>query len=203
MNQQPGVAMHKRTSAIAMVAALALVCAPAVYAQGGGGIGIKGGLAYSDVSHSGILPGDLHSRTGFAIGLGIQSSAPVGLGLEALYAQRGVSGGALGESRDLDYVDVPLYLRIAAPTPGISPFAYAGPQASFEIKCRAGGGVCPNTDRPKTTYAGVIGAGVRLTGGLTLEGRYVYGLTDLKLSTVSTTKSYKNRSFMVLLGLGF
>ena len=185
-----------------MAVALALVCAPAAYAQGGG-IGIKGGLSYGDVSHSGVLPGDLHSRTGFAVGLGVQTGAPVGLGLEALYAQRGVSGGTLGESRELDYVDVPLYLRIAAPTPGLSPFAYAGPQVSFEIKCRAGGEDCPDTGRPQTTYAGVIGAGIRFTGGLSLEGRYVYGLTNLKLSTVSTTESYKNRSFMVLLGLGF
>jgi hypothetical protein len=193
--------MHHRSSAFTLVAVLALVSAPAAMAQGG--IGIKGGLAYSDVSNSGVLPGDLHSRTGYAIGLGVESSAPVGFGLEALYAQRGVSGGTLGESRELNYVDVPLYLRVGAPTPGISPFAYAGPQVSFEIQCRSGGGDCPDTGRPKTTYAGVIGAGVRLAGGLSVEGRYVYGLTDLKLSTVSTSESYKNRSFMVLLGLGF
>ena len=193
--------MRYRMSAFAVVAVLALVGAPAARAQGG--IGIKGGLAYSDVSNSGVLPGDLHSRTGFAVGLGVESNAPVGFGLEALYAQRGVSGGALGESRELNYVDVPLYLRVGMPTPGISPFAYAGPQVSFEIQCRAGGGDCPDTGRPKTTYAGVIGAGVRLAGGLSVEGRYVYGLTALKLRTVSTSESYKNRSFMVLLGLGF
>ena len=39
--------------------------------------------------------------------------------------------------------------------------------------------------------------------GLSIEGRYVYGLTDLKLSTVSTSTSYQTRSFLVLLGLGF
>lgn len=193
--------MRAIKSAAAIATALALLGAPAAHAQGG--IGIKGGLAYSDVSNSGVLPGDLHSRTGFAIGLGVESASPVGLGLEALYAQRGVTGGTLNESRELNYIDVPLYLRLAVPSPGISPFAYAGPQVSFEIQCRANGNDCPDTGRPTTTYAGVIGAGVRLAGGLSLEGRYVYGLTDLKLSTVSTSESYKNRSFMVLLGLGF
>lgn len=186
---------------VAIVTALALGAAPAAHAQSG--LGIKGGFAYSDVSNAGALPGNLHSRTGYAIGLGYEGGGPLGLGVEALYAQRGLSGGAAGEARELNYIDVPLYLRLSAPSPALTPFAYAGPQASFEMRCSAGGAPCPNTGRPKTTYAGVIGAGVRLAGGLTVEGRYVYGLTDLKLSTVSTSTSYQTRSFMILLGFGF
>ncbi len=172
-------------------------------AQAQSGLGIKAGLSYGTVSNVGVLPGDLHSRSGFAAGLGLQTGGPVGLGIEGLYAQRGVSGGAPGDARELNYLDVPVYLRVGMPTPGISPFAYAGPQASFELQCRAGGMDCPANGRPKTTYAGLIGAGVRLVGGLTVEGRYVYGLTDLKLSTVAATQNYRTRSFLVLVGLGF
>ncbi|MHB1863973.1 MAG: porin family protein [Gemmatimonadaceae bacterium] len=186
--------------ALVGIALLAFAAVPAARAQS---IGMKGGLSYGNVSNVGALPGGLQSRTGYALGLGYESGGPIGIGLEGLYAQRGVQGGSAGDARELNYVDVPLYLRIAAPTPGITPFAYAGPQASFEVQCRAGGVNCPDTGRPKTTYAGVIGAGVRLAGGLSLEGRYIYGLTDLKLSTVSTSSSYQTRSFMVLLGLGF
>ncbi len=188
--------------AAAATAALAtVVIAPAAGAQSG--LGIKGGLTYSDVSNSGLLPGDLHSRSGFAVGLGYESGAPLGIGLEALYAQRGVTGGSIGESRALDYLDVPLYLRVGVPSPGLAPFAYVGPQASFELQCTSGGESCPDAGGPHTTYAGVIGAGVRVVGGLTLEGRYVYGLTNLKLSTVSTSQNYRNRSFLLLVGLGF
>lgn len=38
---------------------------------------------------------------------------------------------------------------------------------------------------------------------MTVEYRYVYGLTDLKLSMVSTTESDKTRSSLFLVGFGF
>jgi hypothetical protein len=181
--------------------ALALCIAPAIaHAQ----LGIKGGLSYGNVSSSGVLPGNVDQRSGFAVGLTAISSGVVGFGLEALYAQRGVTSSVAGDSRHLDYIDVPLYLRVAIPAP-ISPFAYAGPQASYEIKCGADGTDCPDTGRPKFTFAGVIGAGIKFGAhsGLSLEGRYVYGLTDLKLGTVSSSDSYKTRAFMLLAGIGF
>ncbi len=194
--------MTRAFVAAATVAVLCVAAVRPVQAQGGG-IGFKAGLSYSSVSSVGLLPGDLRSRSGFAAGLGMVSGGSVGFGIEGLYAQRGVTSSTPGDSRDLDYVDVPVYLRIAAPTPGITPFAYAGPQASFELQCRAGGVDCPDTGRPRTTYAGVIGAGIRLLGGLSVEGRYAYGLSDLKLNTVSTGQSYQARSFLVLVGFGF
>jgi Outer membrane protein beta-barrel domain len=193
--------MRRAVLGIAIVGASLLGAASTLRAQAG--LGIKAGMSYGTVSNVGVLPGNLHSRSGFAAGLGLETGGPVGLGIEALYAQRGVSGGAPGDARALDYLDVPVYLRVGAPTPGISPFAYVGPQASFELQCRAGGTSCPSTGRPGATYAGVIGAGVRLMGGLTVEGRYVYGLSDLKLSTVTTSDSYRTRSFLLLVGVGF
>jgi hypothetical protein len=36
-----------------------------------------------------------------------------------------------------------------------------------------------------------------------LEGRYIYGLTDLKLGTITSSTSYKTRSFLLLAGLTF
>jgi len=185
------------------IALVALAVLPAAVC--GQSIGIKGGWSYGDVSNSGVLPGAASDRSGFAIGVGALTSNTVGLGIEALYAQRGVSSSVFGDSRRLDYFDVPVYLRVAVPTPLISPFVYAGPQGSFELQCGAGGGDCPSSGRPKVSYSGVIGGGVRLgaVGGLSVEGRYIYGLTDLKLSTVSTSESYKTRSFLIMLGIGF
>jgi hypothetical protein len=54
-------------------------------------------------------------------------------------------------------------------------------------------------------FAGVIGAGLRLSQmyGLSVEGRYIYGLTDLKLSTISSSESYQTRSFLLLAGIAF
>lgn len=191
---------------MALATAAALVAAPAaLIAQDG--VRVKGGLSYGNVSNRGLLPGNLEERTGFAIGLSVASTGGLlGYGAEALYAQRGVTSPNDSSARKLDYVDVPVYLRAMVPTPGIAPYAYAGPQFSFELRCRTGAGACPASDRPKTTFSAVLGGGVRFGAAdhsITLEGRYVYGLTDLKLSTVTSSDSYKTRSFMLLAGISF
>lgn len=184
---------------------IAALCGLAPAAQAQGHLGIKGGLSFGNVSNRGVLPGNLDTRTGFAVGLAFTpGTSLLGLGVEGLYAQRGVEGDA-PDTRKLDYVDVPVYLRATLSLSGIAPFAYAGPQVSFELRCRTGDGACPASDRPKTTYAAVIGGGVRLgtRSAISLEGRYVYGLTDLKLSTLTSSTSYKTRSFLILAGYSF
>lgn len=189
---------------LAVFAALALFALPAsARAQG---FGIKGGLSYGNVSNRGVLPGQLDGRTGFAAGIALGSEVGLlGIGIEGLYAQRGVTSSNDFDSRRLDYIDVPAYLRVMIPTPGIQPYAFAGPQISFELRCRAGDADCPDNGRPKTTYAAVIGGGVRLgaQSALSIEGRYMYGLTDLNLNTVTSSESYKTRSFLILMGISF
>ena len=184
------------------LAALAFGVAPQVLAQSG--MTLKAGASFGDVSNRGVLPGNLGTRTGFAAGLALPllGGDPLSLSLEGLYAQRGVGSSSDTSSRRIDYIDVPAYVKFTLPTPGLAPFAYAGPQVSFQVKCSAGPNPCPS-DMPKTTYAGVIGAGVRLGNpGLSLEGRYVYGLRDLKISTITSADSYKTRSFLILASIG-
>jgi Outer membrane protein beta-barrel domain len=190
--------MKRAFVSMAVVTALMASAAPAAHAQ----LGIKGGVTFSNVSSVGVLPGNLQSRTSYSLGLGYASGSPLGVGVEGLYTQSGVTSATAGDSRELTYIDVPVYLRLSLPVPGFSPFAYAGPQASFEMSCKAGGSDCPDTGRPKTAYSAVAGAGIHLMG-FSVEGRYVYGLTDLKLSTVQSPDAYKSRSFMVLVGIGF
>ncbi len=170
------------------------------------GLGLKGGFSYGNVSNRGVLPGNLTERTGFAAGLAAGTGRNMlGFGIEVLYAQRGVTGASGPDQRKLDYADVPVFVRVLFPSPGIAPYAYAGPQVSFELRCRAGSSACPDTDRPSTSYAAVLGGGVRLgaTSAFTVEGRYIYGLTDLKLNTITSSESYKTRSFLILAGWAF
>lgn len=192
---------HLLRSTSASLLALLVAVATPLAAQSG--FVVKGGLSYGDVSNSGVFPGGASTRNGAAIGVGLVSSKPIGFGLEGLYAQRGIVGSP-GNSRELDYIDVPLYLRIGAQTPVVQPFAYVGPQVSFELRCGANGGDCPS-GREKVSYAGTIGAGLRFPriAGISVEGRYVYGLTDLKLGTLADNESYKTRSFLLLFGIGF
>jgi len=192
------------TRTLACLIAAALAGAGSAPAQTG--LGLKGGFSYGNVSNRGVLPGNLKERTGFALGLGAGTGRNMlGFGIEALYAQRGVTGATGPDERKLDYADVPVFVRVLFPSPGVAPYAYAGPQLSFELRCRAGSSPCPDTNRPSTSYAAVIGGGARLgaTSAFTIEGRYIYGLTDLKLSTITSSESYKTRSFMILAGWAF
>jgi hypothetical protein len=127
------------------------------------------------------------------------------VGAEALYAQRGIIGSDDADSRRLDYIDVPVYLRVAIPDLAVRPFIYAGPQFSFELRCRAGGVACADTGRPTTSYAAALGAGVRFgqREGVTVEARYLYGLSDLELGTVTDENSYRTRAFLIMAGIGF
>src|SRR5687767_1139174 len=82
-------------------------------------IGIKGGGSFGRISNKGLLPGELETRTGGAGGIYLTTGTGlVGFGIEALYAQRGATSNvsfAQAQTR-LDYIDVPAYLRIMAPT---------------------------------------------------------------------------------------
>src|SRR5262245_21943930 len=175
--------------------------------SGQSGIALKGGLSFGNVSNRGLLPGNLDTRTGYAVGLSFGAGRNMlGFGFEALYAQRGVvSNSSPPDERKLDYIDVPAFVRVVFPSPEIAPYAYAGPQVSFEIRCRAGTSACPDSGRPSTTFAAVLGGGVRLgaQSAFSIEGRYIYGLTDLKPTTVTSSESYKTRSFLILAGWAF
>jgi hypothetical protein len=191
-----------KRSFIAMT--FAALCALPVAANAQG-LGIIGGWAYGSVPNANSSgPGTYTANSGFAIGVGAETGGVVGLGINALYAQRGFTSSVSGYGEKLDYIDVPLYLRVAIPNPAVVPFAFAGPQLSFELNCDDGSGSCPSGNA-KTTYAGVAGVGVKfpMLAGFSVQGRYIYGLQDLNYGTVSNQSNYRQRSFMLLLGIGF
>ncbi len=185
---------------LAVLTALALVAPVAAYAQGG--VGIKGGLTYGSVSQSGVSPNtSLSGYNGWTAGLSFgtaSDSAPVGLRVEGLYARRGVNGTS-NTSDIREFIDVPVFLELKLPIPGVQPFIYAGPQASYELGCSG----CSASSN--WSYAADVGAGVRLGGStaITLEGRYMYGLSDFQWHTVSSSSSYRTRQFLILAGIGF
>ncbi len=198
--------MRARSSTLLALMALALVAPTALTAQVE--FGVKGGVSFGNISNKGVLPGDLHDRTGFAAGAAVDwLFIPIGIGVEALIAQRGVTSDVPGAERKLDYIDIPVYAKFQIPIPAIAPFAYIGPQISFELRCRDDDDDCPDVGRAKTDYAGIIGAGVKIGSinefGITIEGRYIYGLRDLNISTITSDESFKTRSFLILAGLSF
>jgi len=195
------------SKSLVVLSTLALTLAAAAPASAQVEFGLKGGASFGNISNKGLLPGNLKTRTGWAAGASLGYRAGlVGIGGEALFAKRGLKSDGTGDLK-LDYVDIPVYLKIQAPTPGISPFGYIGPQVSFEVTCKVDNVDCADGDRSKTDYAGVVGAGVKFGNeggvGFTAEARYIYGLKDLKLGTVTSSESFKTRSFLILGGVVF
>ena len=195
------------SKSLVVLSTLALTLAAAAPASAQVEFGLKGGASFGNISNKGLLPGNLKTRTGWAAGASLGYRAGlVGIGGEALFAKRGLKSDGTGDLK-LDYVDIPVYLKIQAPTPGISPFGYNGPQVSFEVTCKVDNVDCADGDRSKTDYAGVVGAGVKFGNeggvGFTAEARYIYGLKDLKLGTVTSSESFKTRSFLILGGVVF
>src|SRR6476469_11140006 len=117
------------SKSLVVLSTLALTLAAAAPASAQVEFGIKGGASFGNISNKGLLPGNLKTRTGFAAGVALGWRARVlGVGAEALFARRGLKSDGTGDHK-LDYVDIPVYAKIHAPTPGISPFGYIGPQA--------------------------------------------------------------------------
>ncbi len=185
---------------LGVLTVLALAAPVAAYAQSG--VGIKGGLTYSSVSQSGAAPNvNLSGYTGWTAGLSFgtaSDSTPIGLRVEGLYAHRGVNGTS-NTSDIRDFIDVPAFLELKLPIPGVQPYIYGGPQFSYELGCSS----CSSSQN--WSYAADVGAGIRLgtTSAITLEGRYMWGLTDFNWSTVSSSSSYRVRQFLILAGIGF
>src|SRR5690242_21371984 len=100
-----------------MLASLALaLAAAAAPANAQVEFGIKGGASFGNISNKGVLPGNLKTRTGWAAGVSLGLRARVlGVGAEALYARRGLKSDGTGDLK-LDYVDIPVYAKVQAPT---------------------------------------------------------------------------------------
>lgn len=184
--------------------AVAAMCSVPIAGQAQG-VGILGGWSYGQVPSSNTTGhGSLSGNSGFALGVGAESGGPVGFGVNVLYAQRGFRSTLIGNSEQLSYIDIPLYLKVSVPNPAVTPFALIGPQVSFEMNCDANGQDCPS-GRDKTTFDGIAAIGLKfpMLSGLSIQARYLYALQNLDYGTISNQSDYRQRSFMLLLGIGF
>ncbi|MBK7366862.1 MAG: PorT family protein [Candidatus Eisenbacteria bacterium] len=203
-------------TAFALTAALA-----AAPAQAGVTLGLKAGITTSQLGSS---LGDLKWRAGVGGGgsLAVDLTPNIAFAPELLWLRKGstftstdVSFGGFdfGNIRtgiDLDYVEVPLLLRLQTGAPGSARLMLVGgPTVAFKVSERlTTDGILDthlNTDEMETLDYGVaVGAGLRLpAGGLnwTFEARYEQGLADV--SKLPFGPDLKNGSVQALVGLEF
>jgi hypothetical protein len=105
------------------------------------------------------------------------------------------------------FLELPIYLKVSMPLRGVTPFAFAGPQAAVELGCT---GPC-RPDQKTLSYAAVAGAGVKVgpRGRFSLRARYLLGVTDAVSSSIfppggfSIGGTYKLRTLSLMAGVTF
>lgn len=156
--------------------------------------GIKGGAAaYQMTSEFGGVTSSSDPKVGFEAG--IFGDFPINRILsiqpEVVFVQKGgeESSGSFGASSvTLNYVDVPLLLKINAPLEGnIKPYMFGGPYAGYlvEATSSAEGNSQDLTEFLEELHYGLkVGLGVQI-GSFVLDARYDMGLANLYADDVN------------------
>ncbi len=177
-----------------------------------GRFGITGGVNSSTIGGNDF--GDASRRTGFMAGvlLVLPVAPSIAIEPEFLYSSKGVTGNDtdVDATLKMDYVEVPVLLRVEVPTSGgVKPFLYGGPAVSFKARCKievSGQGVninsnCDELESPgmklKTVDYGLVGGGGLAfdVGGRTFSigARY-----DHSLGKIADASDSKHRVISVL-----
>jgi hypothetical protein len=210
----------KRTL-IALFAVLLLLPSLAPRAHAIGVFGLKGGVSLSHVNADLF---DTDNRTGFVGGAyaAFELSPNLAFQPELLYVRKGarlfstdvtvggITFGRVGSTLDVDYVEVPLLLRVSTPSTGpVDLRLLAGPvvalKANEQVSFDGLFGVSLPTDEVKSSDFGLaVGGAVAVrNGGMNVvgEGRYTFGLTNI--SDIPFGGDVKNGAFYATVGLEF
>jgi len=176
-------------------------------------VGFKGGLALSKLSitdETGYMSRKARAFGAyFSLGLG-----PVAVQPEVLYAPFGarMEEGADWMEYRMDYLQVPVLLKLTVMPGPISPVVYAGPYGAYLLSAKGVaeiGGERTEEDfkdeLKSTDYGLVFGGGVDFKMAvvkISVEIRYNLGLANLDKEP-EPGFSVKNRSVMILAGIGF
>jgi hypothetical protein len=172
--------------------------------------GLKGGLNLSKIDFSSDFQGNVSNRTGFHAGaFALIKITAFAIQPEVLFSKQGskltYNGGSA--EANFDYIAVPVMFKFYLPL-GLN--LQAGPQFSFltvdDLKQTVSGGsaqtVATNFKKKQDTSL-ALGAGWDLPFHLTIDARYVLGLSDMKFTANSVEQSFKNRVVMVSVGYKF
>ena len=212
-----------RATRIGLLSSLALFLAASAGAQCATSIGAKGGVNLGKSSFSGGSSGvtvDDSRRTGIAAGVVIngQCFEHFALQFEGLYVRRETKFffppkdnlPAITSLYKVDWIDFPLSaMGLFNPSEGkFRPFIFGGIDFAARIRARAentSNGVTSEVDVKQqvkyTNFSLFGGAGAKFRTGerfwLTIDGRYVYGLTDI---APGSGQRWKYRDYQFLAG---
>ena len=222
--------MNKSMAAVVVLTVAFLLIVPSLFAQnasegsmGLAGYGIKGGLSESKFTGSdasSTFGSSLKYRPSGAAGAFVtyRLTDLFAASLEPMWVQRGAkydiseADGTHKFSTRVDYIDVPLLVKVSIPTNGnFHPDIFAGPDVAFRLDAKAkedapGFSQTANVknDFKSADFGIAFGVGTRYDigmGAISLDGRYYAGLT--KIDNTSSSRSIRNGDFLVLVGYSF
>jgi hypothetical protein len=185
-------------------------------------VGLKAGVSYARLqiepdTDDGFTDGRIRATGGaFAV---LPMNPRFALQLEALFSQKGASAklGNEGEATatlKLDYLDIPVLLRIEGPASGSKSFhVFAGPSASLRLSAKSevefsgdflsSGETIDVSDEVERFDVGiVVGGGIHIGRRLVIDGRYSWGLINAN-SVEDDPVTIKHRVFAVMAGVRF
>ena len=175
-------------------------------AASGFGIGAKIGPIFTSYDAA-SCDGCFNTNTGWEGGIwfGGNRGGRVGIMGELLYAKKKQEGSGLTGSTNLQYLEIPILLRInigSRSRNGISIYGLAGPV--FDVNLKASLNDIDVKSKYQSLDLGVLfGGGIEITRFL-VEGRFNKGLRNvLDSDNAGSISDIKTKSFAVLFGLRF
>lgn len=175
-----------------------------VFSQPSIELGLEGGLNLANVS---ITPSQTsNSRTGLIVGgvidIGISNSIGVTGGLRYIMKGFQVTNQGFTFTDKLNYLEVPVLLKVKFPLTEIKPYVIGGPVLGIRVSAseeQSGGGQSADVDASNAyesiDFGLLFGAGmdfkVAPKTDLFIQGGYSFGLSNVwKLTTTATVKNY-------------
>ena len=142
-------------------------------------VGIKGGPNFANIDTEGSLADNYDSRTGFHLGaFALLRGERIGIQPEILFSQQGSTlkySGSPDIKTNFSYMNIPVVVKLYT-IAGIN--LQVGPQFGFLTSAEFNDEDAKE-ELKKTDFSLALGVGWDLPFGLTVDGRYNWGLSDI------------------------
>ena len=183
-------------------------------------VGLKAGVNVASMVDDGETGGYDGRRIGFLAGAFavLPVRGPLAVQIEALFSQKGakfdIDDQDAEATLELDYLDIPVMLRVQGPASGTTRLHFfGGPSVGIRTGARerltyAAG----NFDQGESTniddlierfdFGVVVGAGVDVGRRIVVDARYQWGISTVNTDELAETE-FKHRVFSILAGVRF
>ncbi len=191
--------------------ALCLVLALAATASAQMRIGVKAG--YARPTYGGSDAAGMEAMNTFSAGafLTVPVAPLLALQPEVMYAPKGAQATVLGVTgkNKVDYLEVPVLLKLMLPVPGLHPSIFAGPYVGYKARCSVVAGDVSQscTDAgvnvKSTDFGATFGGGIEMPLlpkiNALVDARYDLGFS--KIEDATNPSNATNRSLNISVGL--